>query len=170
MIKKKSDQRLITQKGRSYVHETRTFLQSIFSCTVYTTGTVSADQWRICGSHSGEYFSALNLQLCWGPARVKTSSQPVCPLEEKTAKSHNRRYKYHLTVSDLERSGDKNFHSYVGGMVQNLNVLVFKISSYCLWFVGDYRGGWGRYRYRWLNADFPSPGQPWVKLSRWSRY
>ena len=76
------------KNGWSYRLETRTFFQSTLPCTVCTIATVSASHWRLCGCHLREYFSAVNLQLCWGPACLKTSLQPLCPSDKGTARSH----------------------------------------------------------------------------------
>ena len=120
-VQKKSDQRLMTQKQLIYIHETRTSLQSLLPCTLCTTKTISANQWRPCGGHSGEYFSALNLQLSWGPAYVTTSLQPACPSEESIAISH------------MWWGVDCHCVRQVG---QDLHVLFFKLLNYCPCFVG----------------------------------
>ena len=87
---KKSDQRL--DKTKTVDH---TFMRlgqpfKVFSLVLYVqqepSQLISEDYCR-----SGEYFSALNLQLSCGPARVKISLQPLCPSEEETAKSHMQR-------------------------------------------------------------------------------
>ena len=50
--------------------------------------TVSAGGRRLCESHFGGTLLSSDSQLCWGPASVKNSLQPVCPSEEGTVKSH----------------------------------------------------------------------------------
>ena len=80
-------------KERSLVDNTKTADRTLtfvsnFPCPVCTVATISANQWKTCGSYSGEFFSALNVQLCWGPVCVKKALQPVCLSEEETARSH----------------------------------------------------------------------------------
>ena len=53
--------------------------------------SVSANQQRLCDSLFWGYFSALNVQFCWGHARLKTALQPVSPSEEGTARNHTGR-------------------------------------------------------------------------------
>ena len=134
---------------------------------VCTIATVSASMRSLCITHFRVYFSALKLQFCWGPARVKSSLQPVCPSEVSTARIHMGR--------GLDCRVDGKTVRLAGHQRTELLPL----------FCGNWhRGRSGRCGYRWLDhraedayfqlygldADFPFPRQLLVALSWYGRY